>query len=157
MMNRRIWWTAACASLAFGLPAALLLPRPGVVKTRDGKTLEGDIEEKPDQVTISIRGIRTSVNRDNVEGQVEYFDSVDARYQDKVGKIPAKATAADHLALARWCFDVKLYDQALQQIDAARKIEPNSADAATLEQTVMAQRRIEKARTGTTGTTGTGT
>lgn len=154
-MTRRLWWTAAAACIACGLSASLLFARPGVVKTRDGKTLEGEIEEKPDQVVVTIKNIRTAINRDNVEGQVEYFDNTEARYQDKVSKLPAKPSAADHLALARWCFDVKLYDQALAEIDKARRIDPNSPEAATLEQTVLAQRRIEKARAGNTGTPAT--
>jgi hypothetical protein len=156
-MNRRLWWTAASACIALGLSASLLVARPGVVRTRDGKTLEGDIEEKPDQVLVTIKNIRTAINRDNVEGQVEYFDNTEARYQDKVSKLPAKPSPADHLALARWCFDVKLYDQALAEIDKARRIDPNNADAGTLEQTVLAQRRIEKARAANTGTPAPGT
>src|SRR5687768_6104269 len=134
LMNRRLWWTAAAACIC--LSTSVLFARPGVVKTRDGKTIEGDIEERPDQVVVTIRGIKTAVNRDNIEGQVEYFDNVEARYQDKVSKLPAKPTADDHLALARWCFEVRQYDLALQEIEKARRIEPNSADAATLEQTV---------------------
>jgi hypothetical protein len=142
-MNRRLWWIGAAALC---LSSSLLFARQGVFKTRDGKTIEGDIEEKPDQVIVNIHGIRTAINRDNIDGQVEYFDNIEARYKDKVAKLPKRPTAADHLAIARWLYDVKAYDLALQEIDEARKIDPNSADAATLEQTVISQRRIEKAR-----------
>ena len=72
------------------------------------------IEEKPDSVIIAIRGIRTTVPRDNIKGNVEYFDSVEARYQDKLKKLPKNATAKDHLELARWLYDAKSYDLALQ-------------------------------------------
>ena len=34
--------------------------------------MEGDIEEKPDQVSVTIRGIRTNVSRDQIEGDVEF-------------------------------------------------------------------------------------
>src|SRR5437763_9710091 len=72
--RRRLWWFGAAASAAaVCFSASLLLARPGVVKTLDGKTLEGEIEEKPDQVLVTMHGIRTAVNRDNVDGQVQYF------------------------------------------------------------------------------------
>jgi hypothetical protein len=146
-MKRRLWWITAAA--AIGISASALFARQGVIHTRDGKTIEGEIvEEKPDAVIVAIRGIKTSVPRDNIAGNIEYFDSIEARYQDKLKKLPKNATAKDHLELARWLFDVKQYDLALQEIDAARKIDPNSSEAATLEQTVMSQRRIERAKAG---------
>ncbi|MDB5319725.1 MAG: hypothetical protein JWN40_1356 [Phycisphaerales bacterium] len=146
-MNRRLWWISAAAVC---LSTSLLFARQGVFKTRDGKTIEGDIEEKPDQVIVNLHGIRTAINRDNIDGQVEYFDNIEARYQDKVAKLPKKPMAADRLAIARWLYDVKAYDLALQEIEEAKKIDPNNADAATLEQTVVSQRRIEKSRAGVT-------
>ena len=160
--RRRLWWFGATASTAaLCLSASLLFARPGVVKTLDGKTLEGDIEEKPDQVLVTMHGIKTAVNRDNVDGQVQYFDNVEAQYQAKLAQLPKKPAAADHLALARWLFGVKAYDLALTEIAEAQRIDPNSAEAQTLEQTVLSQRRIEmnKAPGTGTGTTtpGTGT
>ncbi|HEY7117054.1 MAG TPA: hypothetical protein VH475_10730 [Tepidisphaeraceae bacterium] len=160
-MNRRLWrigmLTAAGMAASLFFSASVLFARQGVVKTRDGRTLEGDIEEKPDVVTVSMHGIRTNIDRDQLAGQVEYFDNVQDRYQAKLKALPRNAAAADHLALARWCYDVKLYDQALEQIEEARKVDPNNAEAGTLEQTVISQRRIEKNRTGGAAAAGTGT
>jgi hypothetical protein len=156
-MNRRLRWIGAAGAFAsVCLSASVLLARQGVIRTRDGRTMEGDIEEKPDQVTITIRGIRTSVSRDNIEGPVEYFDNVEARYQDRVSKLPKNPTAEDRLAVARWLLDVKQYDLAQKEIDEARKIDPNSAAAATLEQTVVGQRRLDKSRAAGTSGGGTG-
>jgi hypothetical protein len=151
-MNRRLWWIGAAGAVAsVCLSASVLFARQGVIRTKDGRTMEGEIvEEKPDQVTITIRGIRTNVPRDNIQGQVEYYDNIEARYQDKVAKLPKNATAEDHLNLARWLFDIKQYDLAQKEIDEARRIDPNSAAAATLEQTVVSQRRLDKARAGGT-------
>lgn len=154
-MIRRLWWTAATATIC--LSTSLLLARQGVVKTRDGRTLEGDIVEKPEQVEVTLHGIRTAVSRDNLAADVEYFDNIDARYKDKRSKLPAKPSVKDHLDLARWLFDVKAYDLALKEIADAQKIDPNSADAATLEQTVMSQKRIERSRPPAGGNTGTTT
>jgi hypothetical protein len=152
MNRRRIWWIGAVAAC---LSSSVLLARQGVIKTRDGKTLEGDIEEKPDQVIITLHGIRTAINRDNLAGDVEYFDNVQARYDAKRAQLPKKPSASDHLALARWCYDAKAYDLALKEIDEAKRLDPNSAEAATLEQTVISQRRLEKSRPGA-GDTGAG-
>jgi hypothetical protein len=151
-MNRRLFWIGAVTAC---LSTSVLFARQGVIKTRDGRTLEGDIEEKPDQVTIVLHGIRTSINRNNIEGEVQYFDNVQDRYQAKRAQLPKKPTAADHLALARWCYEVKAYDLALKEIDQAKAIDPNSAEAATLEQTVISQRRLEMNRRGP-GDTSTG-
>ena len=156
--RRRLWWIGAAASAAaVCFSASLLLARPGVVKTLDGKTLEGEIEEKPDQVIVTMHGIKTAVNRDNVDGQVEYFDNVEARYKAKVAQLPKKPSAADRLTLARWLFGVKAYDLALTEIAEAQRIDPNSAEAQTLEQTVLSQRRMEMNKAPGTGTPGTAT
>jgi hypothetical protein len=144
----------AGAALALIFSSSALLARQGVLKTREGKTLEGDIEESPDKVVITLHGIKTTIDRQNIDGQVEYFDNVEARYKAKVAALPKKPVAADRLALARWLFDIKAYDLALGEIDEAKKLDANSAEAQTLEQTIMSQRRIEKnhaaAGTGTT-------
>jgi hypothetical protein len=146
-MNRRLWWIGAAGAVAsVCLSASVALARYGVVHTKDGRTLEGEVDETPDQVTVVIHGIRTNIGRDNLQGQVQYFDNIEARYQDKVSKLPKNATAQDHLALARWLYDNRQYDLAQKEIDEARKIDPNSAEAATLEQTVISQRRIDKGR-----------
>lgn len=154
-MNWRLWWTASAATICIG--SSVLLARQGVVKTRDGRTLEGDIVEKPEQVEVTLHGIKTAVPRDNLAADPEYFDNIEARYKDKLAKLPKAPSVKDHLDLARWLFDVKAYDLALKQVAAAQKIDPNSADAATLEQTIMSQRRIERNKpptgTGNTGTT----
>src|SRR5258707_4882 len=130
MNARQLWWIGGVAAMCFS--TSLLLAGQGVVKTRDGKTLEGDIEEKPDQVIVNLHGIKTAINRDNVDGSVEYFDNVEARYQAKLAQLPKKPSAADHIALARWLFDTKSYDLALKEIDDAKTLDPNSAEAATL-------------------------
>jgi len=156
MKRRHLWWIGAAAA-AMCFSTSLLMARQGVVKTRDGKTLEGDIEEKPDQVIINLHGIRTSISRDNIDGAVEYFDNVEDRYKAKLAQLPKKPTADDHLTLARWLLDNKAYDLALKEVDDARKLDPNSAAAATLEQTIISQRRIEKNRAEGAGAGSTAT
>jgi hypothetical protein len=130
------------------------MAKQGVVRTRDGRTIEGDVTEKADQVVVVVKGIQTTINRDNVSG-IEYFDSVEQQYEAKKKALPKNPTAADHLGLARWLLDQRSYDLSLREVHAAQRIDPNSADAMTLEQTVMAQRRLDRPREG--GGAGTGT
>ncbi len=157
-MTRRLGWLRTAAYLGLGLGIAIgssaVWARQGVVKTKDGRALEGDVNDSGEQVLINIRGIQTKIPRDTV-ASIDFFDDVEARYKDKLAKLPKNASAKDHLELARWLFDVKSYDLALKEIDSTRAIDANSADAATLEQTIMSQRRMERGRTNPA--TGTGT
>jgi len=149
MIRQRLGWlgTAALFGIGIGVACAPLTAwaRMGVVKTKDGRSLEGDITEKPDEIVIVIRGIQTKLDPSGVAA-VEYFDNVEARYKDRLAKLPKNPSAKDHLDLARWLFDVKSYDLALREVDAARRVEPNNADAQTFEQTIMSQRRVDRTR-----------
>ncbi|MEZ0264247.1 MAG: hypothetical protein ACAI43_05930 [Phycisphaerae bacterium] len=145
--RRRLGWIGAAAVVGIGIGLASfpadVLARQGVVKMKDGRALEGDIEEGAGEVAIKIRGIPTKLDPANV-ASVDYFDSVDARYKERVAKLPPNAPAKDHLDIARWLLDVRSYDNALREVDAARRLDPNSADAITLEQTIMSQRRLSR-------------
>jgi hypothetical protein len=142
--------------------------KPGVVKTREGRTIEGDVDERPDSVVVTVRGIATTIARENVDS-IEYKGSIEDQYKDKLAKLPQPPAAADHLDLARWLLDNKAYTLAMQEVSAAQRIDPNSSEAATLETTIEGQMRLDRSpkATGTprtttttppvTGTTGTGT
>src|SRR5438270_13286129 len=58
------------------LLASVLCARPGVVKTRDGQTFQGDITEEQDQLVVDRTGIRTAVPRDTIQS-VNYADSIE--------------------------------------------------------------------------------
>jgi len=147
-MNRqRLGWlgTAALFGIGIGVVCAPVWGRMGVVKTKDGRSLEGDITEKPDEVVISIRGIQTKMDPMAVSA-VEYFDNVEARYKDRLAKLPKNASAKDHVELGRWLLEMKSFDNAMREVDEARRIEPNNAEAAALDQTITSQRRIDRNR-----------
>jgi hypothetical protein len=128
------------------------LAKQGIVRTRDGRTIEGDVTEKADQVMVKAKGgIQTTINRDNVAG-IDYFENIEQQYEAKRKALPKNPTAGDHLALARWLLDNRAYELSLREIEAARRVDPNSAEAVTLEQTVMAQRRLERPRGDAPGT-----
>lgn len=152
-MNRRLRWLAVVACVGMiATSSALLWARQGIVRTKDNRTVEGDITEKADQVVLTIRGIKTTIDRENIVS-IDYFDNVEAQYKDRVAKLPKNPTAGDRLAIARWLFDVKSYDMAMREVASARRLEPNNAEAATLEQTILSQQRLERSRPVVGGTT----
>src|SRR4051812_48802939 len=99
-------------ALALLFPFALSVVRgaPGIVKTRDGQTIEGEINEnsssdKPNEVTITSHGVRTVVNRADVLS-IDYTGSIRDQYLQRLAAIPkgqdSKTAGQAHLTLARW-------------------------------------------------------
>jgi hypothetical protein len=146
---------AAVAVALFCMTAPCLFAKQGIIKTRDGRTLEGDIAEKSDGVTITLRGIPTSIARENIDS-IQYVGNVEEQYKEKLAALPKNPTAKDHLDIARWLFENKAYDLARQECQAALQIDPNNTDAATLSHTIESQLRLERTAR-LTGGTGTGT
>ena len=93
------------------LLASVLWARPGVVKTRDGQTFQGDITEEQDQLVVSRKGIRTAVPRDTIQS-VSYSDSIEETYRQKHRRL-TQFDVAGRMELAHWLFDNKAYDLAL--------------------------------------------
>src|SRR5438270_4332169 len=144
-----------CGALAC-LSASVLLAKPGVVKTKDGRTIEGDVDERADSVVVTVRGIPTTINKESVDS-VQYTGSIEQQYQDRLSKLSKPETAADHLALARWLLDNRAYDLATKEVTAAQRIDPNNTDAATLDTTIQSQRRLDHVTRPNPGTGGTPT
>ena len=153
---KRSWIIRAslCGAMAC-LSASVVLAKPGIVKTRDGRTLEGDVAEKDDAVIVTLRGIPTSIARNNVDS-VQYTGSIEDQYKQKVAHLPKNASAKDHLDVARWLFDSKSYELARKEADAALQLDPNDTDANTLYTTIQSQMRMEHNKLpGTPATPGT--
>src|SRR4051812_24017026 len=81
--------------------AATLLAKPGVVKTVDGQTYNGEVEEKVETVNVTIRGIATAVPRTKI-ASITYPEAggYDKEFNDKLAKLDKK-DAAGRLALGR--------------------------------------------------------
>ncbi len=138
-MTRRLMLGA----MVLQLGAAILLAKPGVVVTKDGQRLEGEITEKTDAVVVNIRGIDTSVSRDNVTS-INYAEPFQKEYQDRLAKLDAKDVKG-RIDLARWAFDQKQYAAAREACEAALAIDPNNRDAVDLENLIRSQMRMEQA------------
>ena len=78
-------WVAAAVLVVAGL--VLADAKPGVVRTKAGVVYDGTVDEKTETVVVNVRGIDTSLNRDEV-------DSIPAVTDKKSGN-PALAPLLD--------------------------------------------------------------
>jgi hypothetical protein len=143
--TRRLLLAGLSASLLGGtVSVATLLARPGTIVTKDGITYSGDVvEEKTDSVIIKIRGIDTTVPRDNIQS----FDYTDKSVEDEFKERMAKLGERDvngRIELARWAFDKGKYALARDALESALTIDPNSREATELLDNVRGQMRLEQ-------------
>lgn len=131
------------------LAASFVAARPGVVKTREGHTYEGEVVDRPgeDFVTVTVRGIQTRINRPDVAG-IEYRQGIDQEYRQRMAKLDPK-DAAGRLELARWAFKERRYDLARDAADKALAVDPNNAEAVEFLNYIQQQQRLERAKART--------
>ena len=142
------------ASLAVGSVLAIgssVYAKPGIVNTIEGKSIEGDIIEKDDEIIITIRGITTRMNRDMIQS-IKYVGSIDDQYKKKLAELPKNITSAQHLDLARWLLDNKAFELAKKEADAALNMDPANSDAQTLQATIQSQMRLDQFKPVPAGT-----
>src|SRR5436190_23387829 len=93
----RNWFAGTIGGLIL---ASVAFAKPGIIHTKDGRALEGEVTERNDVVVVQIRGIETSVNRDNVES-IEYPKPFDQQYAERLKKLDDKDVQG-RIELARW-------------------------------------------------------
>ena len=143
----RQWWLGAfvIGLLASGLPA-----RQGILTTRDGRILSGDINDGPDgkSVNITLHGATLTVSRDNVAA-INF--PADARDDFK-----RRLTALDpndvqgRIDLSRFELSAREYDLAAQAAEDAERLDAHNPDAVILLDTIQSQRDLD-AKIATTG------
>ncbi|MGN6627539.1 MAG: hypothetical protein ACTHLN_13055 [Tepidisphaeraceae bacterium] len=135
--------------------------REGVVRTKDGLTYEGPIDENEKGAVVTVRGIDISVPRENI-ASIAYGDFSE-RWQADYAKL-AKNDAAGRVAAGRKALESRHYYLAEKAVRDAHEIDNNNATAADLLNFTISQRRLERSQTpgqadrgGQTGTAGTTT
>ena len=135
--------------LLSGLAAAMVASdslgagKPGIVRTRDGQTYIGEIDDSgAESVSVTARGISTAVPRDRI-ASVEYSEDFEKSFRERLGKLPADDVSS-RLALAREAYDRRQYFLAREAAAQAQQIDPNSADAADLLNVIQSQIRLER-------------
>lgn len=135
-------------TLIFGFLAVAVtfaLAKPGIVNTKDGRSIEGDITETEAEVTVATKVASITFNRTDI-ASVTYATSIKEQYEKRLAALPKNAGARSHVDLASWLFENKEYALARAEVDKALQLDPNNADAAVLRQTIERTTLWEKTR-----------
>ncbi|MGE5612477.1 MAG: hypothetical protein ACM359_24730 [Bacillota bacterium] len=115
--------------------ASVAFAKTGAVRTRDGRTIEGDITEKDSEVVITTKAGSVTFSRTDV-ASITYAASIKEQYQQRVATLPKDAGAKTHVELAKWLYDNKEYTLARAELDKALELDANNTDAFALKQAV---------------------
>jgi hypothetical protein len=125
--------------LVLSFPASLALAKQGVVRTKDGRSIEGDINDKgADGASVMTKAGSITIARDDIS-EISYSANIQEEYEARVKALPKPRTAKDHFGLARWLYEQRAYELARKETDAALALDANFADAVTLRQTIDRQ------------------
>ncbi|MBL8850525.1 MAG: hypothetical protein JNG89_12665 [Planctomycetaceae bacterium] len=168
-LSRRVVAVAICA-IACTAPAlrevvtaddmAFRQQPPTLLVLFDGRVLYGKITECPGGYLIEQPTQKQVIPFEHIRIAASSLDEAYVKQRDGMNK----PTAGDHLSLAHWCFELKLYEHATEQLTAALKLEPNRGEARALLQRVaqaspeaagLAARAESVPQSGTNATTRT--
>lgn len=136
------WRLLLVALVATFVTTSVLMARTAVVTMKNGTRVEGEVvEETPDAVVIETHGVRTVIQRVDMES-IETRESFEKEFADRRAKL-AEGDVAARLELARWCFDQRHYPEAREIADEAAKLDPNSTDAAAMQELIRRQVSLE--------------
>jgi hypothetical protein len=116
----------------------------GIVKTRDGQTLQGEIDDKPDYVKVTIHGVVTTIPRNEVES-VEMVGEAATELRARLAKLDPQ-DAPGRVALAREAFEHREYELAREMLEAALAIDANDPEANRMLGIVNSQLRMERTK-----------
>jgi hypothetical protein len=142
-MDRR--WLVRSALIGVIGSTAFVMAKPGVVVTRDGRKLEGDVTERDNQVIINMHGVDTIMARDDVTS-INIPEAFNKEFADRLAKLSDKDVAG-RIALARWAFDQRQYGKAREALDSALAIDPNNREAVDLQNVITSQMKLEANKT----------
>src|SRR4051812_10178490 len=108
--NRRYGRAMAGAFLLAWAIGAPLFARPGVVKTSDGRTIDGEVIEQPDAVTVTSRGIDTVIPRAQV-ATITYGGNAEDEFHAKLTQLDPKDVPG-RMKIAHDAFDARKYEVA---------------------------------------------
>ena len=93
------------ACLLLCLLCTPLLARPGTIRTKDGRSIEGDITDRgAEGATISTRAGQITIRADEI-AEIQYGGSIKEAYEKRVAALPKDAGARAHFEIARWLYD----------------------------------------------------
>jgi hypothetical protein len=146
---------------------SLLLAKPGVVKTKTGRTYYGDVSKADDgTVVVTIRGVEKHIPPAEVENVSEQAGDFRADFDARQKKLDPNDVAG-HIELARFALDNGEFVLANQMVEQAVRLDPKNTEAAALRESIRKEAREDRQRvlaggrkpatTQSGGTAGTGT
>lgn len=105
---------------------------PKLMVLFDGRVLYGQISERPGGYMIEGTDGKQVIPFQLIRLTASSLEDAYVKQRDAL-RMPI---AGDHLQLARWCYENKLYGNAKEQIASALKLEPDRSDARQLLQDV---------------------
>src|SRR4051812_24439154 len=132
------------ATLFLFLLCSPLLARPGTLRTKDGRTIEGDIADKGTEgATITTRAGQITIRADEI-AEIQYGGNIREAYEKRLAALPKDAGARAHIDLARWLYENKEYELSRKELDTALTLDPHNEDAPVLRQTVERTMLLDK-------------
>lgn len=144
---RRGLWVGAVGLTVF---ASLVLAKPGVLKTRDGKTLEGDITDTVESMVVK---------RGNIEVRVAHADVTSVRYVPSTSAFTLRINelkpddTAGRMTLALEAFHAGQYPAARNLAEEVLAKDPNNKQAVDLLDLIRRQILLEPRQRGLEATT----
>src|SRR5687768_16582521 len=126
-----------------GIVAMERMQGPRLLKLRDGRSIEGEITETAESVTITASGIMTTVPRSQVLS-IEN-GTPEERFERRLAAAPADDFGA-RLAIADEAFARGLLDFAQKVADDVSRADPGNARASALLDQIERQRQMDLAR-----------
>ena len=114
----------------------------GIVETRDGRTIEGDVTVQGDQVFIDRHGMRFTIDRGDVLS-VSNSDSVADEYKRRHDKLAASDWHG-RVDLAHWLLDKKQYDLSRQVLAEAPPTALRNPDVIAMQEAVDRQQELDQ-------------
>lgn len=114
-----------------------IAPEEGYLLLKNGNVLHGTIVHSGDRYYVSIRGGQLIVKAAEVEFQCS--DLHEAYERQK--KDPQQEQIGDHLKLAHWCLQNRLFDEAANELSAAKTIDAEHPRLAVLERQLQFAQR----------------
>jgi len=114
----------------------------GIVLTRDGRTIEGEVSEQGDQVIIDRHGMRVVLDRTEVKS-ISNSGSVLEEYTRRHEKL-SPGDIRGRIELARWLLEKKEYDLAREVLAEARRFSMRNADVIAMQQSVDRQQELDE-------------
>lgn len=144
MTRKLVLLASAClvslAVIASQMPAQAAKGDVKTVKLKNGRELTGEVTSTESGYQIKIvkgdSSQTVSVLKEQVDQIVDVVDPL-KEYKDRLAKIDPKKADARY-ELAKWAFDKKLYDQALENAEAAIAIDKGHIEAPILIRQIKA-------------------